>query len=139
MVNPDRVFRVLVVDDEQLIADTLAMILSRAGFRARAAYNGEDAVEMAPHFTPDILISDVVMPGIDGVETANRITRILPACRVLLFSGQATRSEIDKLAETAGNNFDLILKPVHPTELIEILNAHMLVGDQAQISPIGND
>jgi DNA-binding response OmpR family regulator len=123
MVNHDPVLRVLVVDDEQLIADTLAMILSRAGFKSRAAYSGEDAVAMAPGFAPDVLISDVIMRGINGVETANRITRILPSCRILLFSGQATWSDLAELPEAGGHNFDLILKPVHPTELIDILNS----------------
>jgi CheY-like chemotaxis protein len=135
MLKPVRVFRVLVVDDEQLIADTLAMILSRAGFRARAAYSGEDAVEMALGFAPDILISDVIMQGINGVETANRITRILPACKVLLFSGQATQSDLAKLPESTGNSFDLILKPVHPTELIEILNARTDASGQPEVAP----
>ena len=134
MVKPDRVVRVLIVDDEQLIADTLAMILSRAGFSARAAYSGEDAVEMVSVFAPDIVISDVIMPGISGVETANRITRILPACKVLLFSGQATRSDLAKLPESNGNSFDLILKPVHPTELIEILNAQTDVWSQSEFA-----
>jgi CheY-like chemotaxis protein len=92
-------------------------------------------VEMALGFAPDILISDVIMQGINGVETANRITRILPACKVLLFSGQATQSDLAKLPESTGNSFDLILKPVHPTELIEILNARTDASGQPEVAP----
>jgi DNA-binding NtrC family response regulator len=132
MLTPESVVRVLVVDDEKLIADTLALILTRAGFRARAAYSGEDAVDMAPSFAPHFLISDVVMQGINGVETANRITQAVPGCRVLLFSGQATRADLDKLPESTGQEFNLILKPIHPTELINILNAECSVAGNVE-------
>ncbi|HZL52372.1 MAG TPA: response regulator, partial [Terracidiphilus sp.] len=79
----------LVADDERAIADTLAVILTKAGFETRAVYGGEAAVEMAERFRPNMLISDVVMPGTSGIDAAIRIGAMLPTCKILLFSGQA--------------------------------------------------
>ena len=62
--------KVLVADDEQVIANTLAIILNQAGFEARAVYSGEKAIEALDSFEPDMLISDVIMPGMTGIEAA---------------------------------------------------------------------
>ncbi len=86
--------RVLVVDDECLIADTLALILNRKGFETTAVYSGEKAVEVAIALKPDVLISDVIMKGITGIEAAIRISATLPACRVILFSGNAATNDL---------------------------------------------
>src|ERR1700753_1825884 len=82
--------RVLIGDDERALADTLVEILSRAGFSARAVYSGESAIETAEFYIPDVLICDVVMEGITGIEAAIRISSKLPDCRILLLSGHAT-------------------------------------------------
>src|SRR5471030_388257 len=62
--------RILVVDDETLIADTIVQILNRNGFIAEAAYSGKDAIESARRNCPELVLSDVLMPNIDGVEAA---------------------------------------------------------------------
>ena len=62
--------RVLVVDDEKVIADTIVQILNRNGFIAEAAYGGEEAIEKAGRHCPEVVLSDVLMPQIDGVEAA---------------------------------------------------------------------
>jgi CheY-like chemotaxis protein len=110
--------KVLVADDERLIADTLAMILRQNGFEAYAVYSGEEALAKAKSFQPDMLISDVVMTGIDGVETAIRMRARLPGLRVLLFSGQAATANLLEEARTQGHDFELLQKPVHPTDLL---------------------
>jgi CheY-like chemotaxis protein len=84
-----RPLRVLIVDDEEIVADSLARILREKGFSAHAAYNGEDALESAASLMPDVLVSDVIMPGINGVELAVRISKQFPDCRVILFSALA--------------------------------------------------
>src|ERR1700752_4711864 len=61
---------VLVVDDEQIIADTLAMILAKNGYRTMAAYEGNGALEVARLNRPALVITDVVMPGMTGIELA---------------------------------------------------------------------
>jgi DNA-binding response OmpR family regulator len=108
----------LVVDDEHIIADTLVAILRAQGFSPFAAYDGETALEMARVILPEILISDVVMPGMNGVELAVELTRELPDCRVLLFSGTAATAAVLKTAHAAGHDFTMLAKPIHPTDLL---------------------
>jgi CheY-like chemotaxis protein len=113
--------RVLVVDDERLLADTTAAILRRTGFNAKTAYDGFGALEMMASFHPDFLLTDIMMPGMNGVELAIAITKIHPATKILLFSGQAGISEILEDSKAKGFEFPLLAKPVHPTKLIERL------------------
>jgi len=110
--------RVLVVDDEHLIADTLATILSESGFSAVAAYSGEQAVEAARSLQPDIVLTDVLMPKMSGVELGIQLRSEFPEARVLLFSGQAATSELMRKAHADGHDFELFPKPIHPEELI---------------------
>jgi CheY-like chemotaxis protein len=113
--------RILVVDDEKLIADTCTEILEGAGFHAKAAYDGWTALQMAATFQPDYLLTDVLMPRMNGVDLAIAIRRMLPATRILLFSGQAGISDILLQGRDQGYEFELIAKPVHPMKLIERL------------------
>jgi DNA-binding response OmpR family regulator len=109
---------VLVVDDESAIADTLTEILSRSGYAATAAYDGADALETALLTPPELLITDVVLPGMSGIELAITIKRIFPDCKVLLFSGQAITSDLMANAESQGHQFALLNKPIPPRELL---------------------
>jgi CheY-like chemotaxis protein len=113
--------RVLVVDDEKLIADTCAEIFEGAGFYAKTAYDGWAALQMAEEFHPDYLLTDVLMPRMNGVELAIAISKMLPATKILLFSGQAGISQIMLDGHNRGYEFELIAKPVHPLKLIESL------------------
>ena len=113
--------RVVVVDDELIIARTLVLILNSAGFEARAAYCGEEAVELVETFLPDLLIADVIMPGMSGIEVAIFVRNKLPQCRILLFSGQAATSDLLDTARVQGYEFEILAKPVHPTGLLERL------------------
>jgi CheY-like chemotaxis protein len=115
--------KVLIADDEEIIASTLAMILNRAGFDARAVHSGEKAVEVAPSFKPDMLISDVIMPGITGIEAAIQVRAELPSCKVLLFSGQAATTNLLDKARTDGYEFEILIKPVHPDLLARMRKA----------------
>jgi DNA-binding NtrC family response regulator len=108
---------VLIVDDEPLVADTLCAILSRAGYATMAAYNGASALELASQRTPELLITDVAMPDMNGVELALAMVNLRPACKVLLFSGHATSADLVH-AYDAGHDFPLLTKPIHPTEMI---------------------
>ncbi|MGB6130878.1 MAG: response regulator [Acidobacteriaceae bacterium] len=113
--------RVLVVDDQRLIADTVAEILTNAGFEAVAAYDGWQALEIASRFRPDCLLSDVLMPRMNGVELAITLRQKDPRLTILLFSGQAGISEILLEGQRRGYEFELIAKPIHPLKLIERL------------------
>jgi CheY-like chemotaxis protein len=110
--------RVLVVDDERIIADTVAEILEGAGFQAATAYDGWSALQVAGVLQPDYLLSDVLMPRMNGVDLAMAIQKMYPAARILLFSGQAGITEILRTAQNQGLQYELIPKPIHPLSLI---------------------
>src|SRR5438094_1931883 len=110
--------RVLVVDDEKVIADTLAIILNQNGFNASAVYTGNGAVEQARAEQPELIISDVIMPDMNGIEAAIQIRGFLPTCRILLFSGQAATADLLESARARGHEFDILAKPVHPQDLL---------------------
>jgi CheY-like chemotaxis protein len=110
-----------VVDDEQVIANSLAIILNKAGFEARAVFSGERAIELLESFQPEMLIADVVMPGMTGIEAAIAVRNKLPKCNILLFSGQAATTELLEQARTQGHEFEILAKPVHLADLLEKL------------------
>jgi CheY-like chemotaxis protein len=115
--------RVLVADDERVIADTLAMILNQSGFEARAVYSGEKALEQVPVFLPDMLISDVIMAGLNGIDAAIQVRKLMPAIKILLFSGQAATADLLEKARAQGYEFEILAKPVHPQDLLSRLRA----------------
>jgi DNA-binding response OmpR family regulator len=108
---------VMVVDDEPLVADTLAMILTQAGYYAVRAYDGRTALEIASLRAPDLLISDVAMPEMNGVELALGMVAMVPGCKVVLFSGHARSVDLMR-AYDAGYEFPLMAKPMHPSEML---------------------
>jgi CheY-like chemotaxis protein len=118
--TPGRV-RVLVVDDQPLIADTLAEILENAGFQALAAHDGWEALALAERLRPNWVVSDVLMPRMNGVELAITVQQKYPQTAVLLFSGQAGISEILDEGKQRGYEFELLAKPIHPLKLIHRL------------------
>jgi CheY-like chemotaxis protein len=113
--------KVLVVDDQSLISDTLAEILENAGFEAMAAHDGWEALDIVARFRPDWVLSDVLMPRMNGVELAIAVQQKYPRTAVLLFSGQAGISEILDEGKQRGYEFELIAKPIHPLKLIQRL------------------
>ena len=117
MQNPLR-RKVLVADDVRVIAETLAVILNRSGFDPAVAYDGEEAVEKARNWKPDLLLSDVIMPRLNGIEAAIQICMLIPECRVLLFSAQAATAGRLQDSHLNGRRFEILEKPIHPAELI---------------------
>lgn len=113
--------KVLVVDDERVIADTLAIILNQHGYEASAVYTGTAAVERARSVRPDLVISDVIMPDMNGIEAAIAIRKFHPGCKILLFSGQAATADLLENARAHGHEFEILAKPVHPQDLLSKL------------------
>jgi DNA-binding NtrC family response regulator len=109
---------VFVVDDETCIADTLAVILRNAGYAASAFYNAESALSHAESCCPELVISDVAMPGMSGVEMAVVLRERCPACKILLFSGHANTSDLLEKVRGQGYDFELLAKPIYPTDLL---------------------
>lgn len=114
--------RIFVVDDEEVIATSLTAILKISGFEAVAFKTLLDALNAARVEAPDLLISEVVMPALSGIELALRFKEECPSCKVLLLSGRAGTENLLQKARDRGHDFTLLSKPLHPTDLLrEIL------------------
>ena len=118
---------ILIVDDEKVIADTLSIILTHAGFITMIAYDGQSALQMANATTPNLLLTDVVMPGLSGVELAIMLTQSIPDLKVLLFSGQASTVDLLDKARHSGHHFTALTKPVHPTDMLKRISECLAV------------
>jgi CheY-like chemotaxis protein len=112
--------RVLIVDDEHVVADTLAAIFSSSGYQARAAYSAEEALHLIPVWMPELAIVDVYLPKMNGIELAILLRAQYPKCRLSLFSGQAGTSELIAAAEAGGYCFEVLAKPIPPAEMLRI-------------------
>jgi CheY-like chemotaxis protein len=115
--------RVIIIDDDPLIAESLADILNGEGFEATAVLSGQEAIEWARRTQPDVIVSDVVMPEMNGIEAAKSIREFLPQCRIILFSGQALTNNLLAEAKAQGHTFEMLAKPVNPYSLIAALRS----------------
>lgn len=113
--------KILVVDDERVIADTMAEILNDSGFEATAAYNAKTAMRAIEEDCPDIVLTDVIMPGMNGIELAKYVADTCSDTKILLLSGQAAVSDLLRQARELGYSFELLAKPLHPDQLIKKL------------------
>lgn len=117
--------KVLVIDDEIDVAETLAALVARQGYETKAEYSGEAGIQQAKSFQPDLVILDVIMPGMNGVEAAIHIQQQLPNCKILLFS--AVPEFAHQLLRQQKNppKFEVIGKPIDPRFLLSILNSKL--------------
>ena len=111
--------RILVVDDECLVADTIGLIFRKHGFDARVAYSAKDALSCARSFSPDLLLCDIAMPQRSGLELMADFSRELPGCRVLVLTGQY--SNLGRIREQSSRLRRLtrvLTKPCNPSDLL---------------------
>ncbi|SRR5579862_963907 len=113
--------RILIIDDEKAIADTLVLIIRNAGYDAIAAYDGATALQLVSAQCPDVILCDIIMPGMNGIEVCKRIKAEHPRCQILLSSGQAATNDLIAEARTDGYDWELLAKPVNPRELLSQL------------------
>jgi DNA-binding NtrC family response regulator len=109
---------IFVVDDESIIASTLAMILNASGYRAASFTSAEEAIKAAELDAPDLLLTDVSMPGMNGIELAILFNSHCPTCKVLLFSGALSTAGLLENAKQLGYNFKILAKPIHPRDML---------------------
>ena len=121
--NVTRKLKILVVDDERLVAHSLAQVLNMVGFDAFSLYSGSQAIDRAVVTPFDVLICDVVMAGMTGIDAAIEISKLLPNCKVLLFSGNIATADMLKDAHERGHDFEILAKPVHPSVIVDRLKA----------------
>ena len=101
------------------IADTFAMVLNQAGFDAVPLYSGPDAIALCRRKSCDVLLTDIMMNPMNGIETALAIREICPTCKVLLFSGNPDTADLLNDAQANGQMFQVLAKPLHPSEVIK--------------------
>jgi DNA-binding NtrC family response regulator len=123
-----RLPRILVVDKESLAADTLAEVLRRNGYAAETAYDGNGALERILLSPPELVITDVTLPGMSGVQLAITIKRVYPDCKILLYSGQTSTPELIQSPHCAPYDFTLLSKPVRPRDLLALVEHRLGTG-----------
>jgi DNA-binding NtrC family response regulator len=136
MTDSRRKSRIFVVDDEEVISSTIAAILRLNGFEAIAFTEPLKALDACSSKAPDLLISDVVMPRLSGVQLAMYVQQGCPSCKVLLFSGQAAIRDPLGLARKQGYEFEIVAKPIAPTALLKKVEAMLArIPPSASASP----
>jgi two-component system, OmpR family, alkaline phosphatase synthesis response regulator PhoP len=116
---------VLIIEDEKLIIVSTQMVLEAAGFRVESATNGEDGIAKAKSQTPDLILLDIMMPGIDGWETLTRLKRdaATAGIPVVIFTAREHSRGHQKSTEMGAA--DYFRKPFEPDELIELVEKHV--------------
>jgi DNA-binding NtrC family response regulator len=119
--------KILVVDDERPVADTMVAMLDRAGYSSIGVYSAADALAILQTTEPALIIADVVMPRMNGIEFAIEAAKVRPATKILLISGNVATQEMLETARIKGHNFQLMAKPIPPRQLLAIV-ADLLTG-----------
>jgi CheY-like chemotaxis protein len=117
----DRSVRILVVEDEAVVLHTLQLILKQHGYDVRGARDGAEARTIAPEFSPNILLCDINLPDVNGIEISLAIKQSLPNCRIVLLSGEISSTELLEDAEQNGHHFEVLAKPTEPQQLLRVL------------------
>jgi DNA-binding NtrC family response regulator len=120
MSGADEKKRVLIVDDECVIADSLATIFSNEGYEGRAVYSAEQALQVLSEWIPHLAVIDVRLPEMSGIDLAIHLKEQCRECRSILFAGQAATSDLLASARQSGHYFDILEKPVHPSALLSL-------------------
>jgi signal transduction histidine kinase len=107
--------RILVVDDERNMRDVISQILSYSGYDCTAVTNGEEALTYMRTHPVDVLITDIVMPGMDGIELTGRVKKEFDA-DIMVMTGYAKNYSFEEIIEKGANDF--IEKPIRTNELI---------------------
>jgi two-component system response regulator YesN len=125
--------KVFVIDDQRLTADTLTAILNQNGYDAVAFYSGEEALDSMIRAAPAIVMSDIRMHRMDGIQTALRIRTLHPKCRVILFSAASvTEIEQERIEESG---FEFLWRPLHPTQVLHHLQGGTSGRNGSSLSP----
>jgi len=126
--------RILIVEDEKVVADTLGQILTGNGYEIRVAYSAEDALPLLANWRPEAAILDVMLPKMNGIELAIVLREHLPECHALLFSGQPSVEALMQKAKNEGHHFEILAKPVHPTVMLDAISTLLCAEDRGGFS-----
>ena len=124
--------RILIVEDEKVVADTLGQILSAHGYDVRVTYSAEHALEIIPQWRPNVAILDVMLPKMNGIELAIVLQQNHADCHALLFSGQPSVEALMQRAKSEGHDFEILAKPVHPTVMLNAISTLLYGGSSCR-------
>lgn len=115
--------KVLVVDDEEPILELLRYNLEKNGYEVKTASDGFRALEIAKRFTPDVVLLDIMMPKMDGVETCRQLRENPELQKTFIIFLTARSEEYSEIAAFDGGADDYITKPIKPRALMSRINA----------------
>ncbi len=114
-------YRILIVDDEHVVAETLRMVFEKNGFTTCTAYSADEAMDRASSFAPDLLLCDLNMPEKDGVALITEMDGVYPSCRILVLSGAtAAGGCVSELSGKLRRRLSVLSKPCPPKELLRV-------------------
>jgi two-component system, response regulator, stage 0 sporulation protein F len=111
---------VLIVEDEQPLSMAYQTILEKHGFRALAATNGEEALAVLQTDKPDLILLDMMMPKMNGLEFLRRLQGTFPADKVIVFSNQDSQEDIDEAFRLGANRY-LLKSWAAPQDLVKVV------------------
>ena len=116
--------RVLVIDDDRLVADTLCLIYQASGFESEARYSAAEGFERAKSFEPALVLCDVTMPEESGLQLADRMQMLLPATRMLMLTAYASNAaSVRAYSRKTRRPLKLLSKPCRPEDLLRVTRA----------------
>ena len=118
-------FEILIVDDNPNNLSTLESILSQAGYKVRPAVNGKLAVQSAQSKSPDLILLDIKMPGMDGYDVCEKLKRNRTTCDIPILFISALDQPIDKVKAFEAGGMDFITKPFHLDEVLARVKTHL--------------
>lgn len=124
---------VLIIDDVPANVGVLLDVLAAAGFEVAVAESGESALEQLAWLRPDIILLDVLMPGLDGFETCRRLKALEATADVPVLFMTALTDVVDKVKGFAAGAVDYLAKPLHPEEVLARVNAHLRLREQQRL------
>lgn len=108
----------LVLDDDEAVRETWALIFGQQGYEVVTVERGQDAIEAARRVAPDVLLADIRLPDMTGVEAAWGVQQAAPWCRILLISGDSSSAPVLDEARARGLTFEVLPKPISPPDLL---------------------
>lgn len=115
--------KILIIEDEKSINRFIKINLEREGFRVACAFTGEEGLEMVHGFKPDVLILDLMLPGIDGFEVCTKVRKLNPDIIIIMLTAKG--QDMDKIMGLELGADDYMIKPFNPQELIARIRAHL--------------
>ena len=111
--------RVLVVDDDRLVADTLKLVFQANGYETEARYSAAEGLERARTFDPGLVLCDVTMPHESGLQLAEKMQEEMPKCKVLLLTAYSSNAvKVEMQARKMQRTLRLLNKPCRPEDLL---------------------